>query len=84
MFSITKEKILCVKKACKFSRGNDNAAFTVPLHVQRTKTGCDGAGGGGGESVTLLPEKKYTMPESMCCTNALKSQKNKNVHNSYV
>ena len=21
--------------------------------------------------MTLLPEKKYTMPESMCCTNAL-------------
>ena len=27
-----------------------------------------------GGAVTLLPEKNYTMPESMCCTNALKSQ----------
>ena len=28
-----------------------------------------------GEAVTLLPEKVYTMPESMCqCTNALKPQ----------
>ena len=26
-----------------------------------------------GRAVTVLPEKNYTMPESMCCTNALKS-----------
>ena len=31
-------------------------------------------GGGGGRAVTLLPEKNYTMPESMCYTNAIKSQ----------
>ena len=24
--------------------------------------------GGGGGAVTVLPENKYTMPESMCCT----------------
>ena len=30
---------------------------------------------GGGGAVTLLPEKNYTMRESMCSTNALKSQK---------
>ena len=31
--------------------------------------------GGGGGAVTLLPEKNYhTLPESMCCRNALKSQ----------
>ena len=27
-----------------------------------------------GWAVTLFPEKYYTMPESLCCTNALKSQ----------
>ena len=33
--------------------------------------------------MTLLPEKNYTMPESMCCTNVLKiSSKNKNAPNS--
>ena len=34
----------------------------------------DLVGGGGGRAVTLLPEKNYTMPESMCRINALKSQ----------
>ena len=28
----------------------------------------------GGGAETLLPEKNYTMPERMCCANALKSQ----------
>ena len=33
-----------------------------------------GAGGGGGGSGDLIARKNYTMPESMCCTSALKSQ----------
>ena len=37
------------------------------------RTGTFGLGGGGG-GVTILPEKYYTMPESMCCTKALNSQ----------
>ena len=48
----------------------------MPLNLKQGKhlhrrTGTFGPGG----AVTLLPEKIYTMPESLCqCTNALKPQ----------
>ena len=43
--------------------------MSIYLHSRHRRTSTFGLGG----AVTLLPEKKYTMPESMCCTNALKS-----------
>ena len=36
------------------------------------RTGTFGLGGGGGGG-DLIARKKYTVPESMCCANALKS-----------
>ena len=48
--------------------------LTKSLSSKHRRTGTFGLGGGGAVAVTLLPEKNYTMPERMCCANALKSQ----------
>ena len=50
-------------------------SFYLPKHG---RTGIFGLGGGGGAAGAgggdLIARKNYTMPESMCCTNPLKSQ----------
>ena len=46
------------------------AVDQIKFNSHHRRTGSFGLWG----AVTLLPEKNCAMPESMCCTNALKSQ----------
>ena len=46
------------------------AVNQIKFNSHHRRTGSFGLGG----PVTLLPEKNCEMPESMCCTNAFKSQ----------
>ena len=63
-----------------FAKGMScGSALSCRRHVKTTigvwvPSDFGGRGGGRKGAVTLLPEKDYKMPESMCCTNALKSQ----------
>ena len=59
---------ICCLSLCKILLQTHRELLSVnPLHRRTSTFGLEGGG-------DLIAGKKYTMPESMCCTNALKSQ----------